>query len=151
MEQAVQTAVRGPARPRSAAAHVALTPDDDALRRGIEQRLGLPVGLERGSRGGRVVIAFHDDQDLDALYARRWGSARWLYSCSSDRSRSAAPPSPTRATSRSPLCGRPRRLGCCRRPCWWSTICATSAATPSPASAPSRCGSGSATPASCSC
>ncbi len=74
MEQAVQTAVRGPARPRSAAAHVPLTPDDDALRRGIEQRLGLPVGLERGSRGGRVVIAFHDDQDLDALYARLGGA-----------------------------------------------------------------------------
>jgi hypothetical protein len=52
-----------------------LNPDDEALRRGIEERLGLPVELDRRSRGGRVVITFHDDEDLDALYARLGGPA----------------------------------------------------------------------------
>jgi ParB family chromosome partitioning protein len=56
----------GPRRP-------ALTPDDEALRRGIEERVGLPVELDRRGRGGRVSIVFHDDADLDALYSRLSG------------------------------------------------------------------------------
>ena len=50
-----------------------LSPDDEQLRRGLEQALGLPVLLQRRRRGGRVVIDFDDDQDLDALYRRVGG------------------------------------------------------------------------------
>jgi ParB family chromosome partitioning protein len=71
-EQAVQAALGRPASPR-ATRRPALSPDDEAVRRGIEERLGLPVELERKKRGGRVVIAFHDDGDLDALYTRLGG------------------------------------------------------------------------------
>jgi hypothetical protein len=51
-----------------------LSADDEALRRGIEERVGLPVELERRGRGGRVTIAFHDDGDLDALYTALGGA-----------------------------------------------------------------------------
>jgi ParB family chromosome partitioning protein len=57
-------------RARSAA----LSPDDDALRRGMQERLGLPVELQRGRRGGRVIVSFHDDGDLGGLYERIGGA-----------------------------------------------------------------------------
>ena len=50
-----------------------LSPDDEQLRRGFEQALGLPVVLQRRHRGGRLLIDFDDDQDLDALYRRLGG------------------------------------------------------------------------------
>ena len=51
-----------------------LRPDDEALRRGLETALGLPVRLARNRRrGGRVVIDFLDDEDLDGLYRRLQG------------------------------------------------------------------------------
>jgi ParB family chromosome partitioning protein len=50
------------------------TPDDDVLRTAIEQTLGLPVRLERRRRGGgRLVIDFLDDRDLDGFYRRLGG------------------------------------------------------------------------------
>lgn len=49
------------------------SPDDEALRRGFERALGMPVTLERGRGGGRLVIRFGDDHDLDALYRRIGG------------------------------------------------------------------------------
>jgi len=61
----------GAARGRPAAGR--LSPDDEQLRRGFEQALGLPVVLERRRRGGRLLIAFDEDQDLDALYRRVGG------------------------------------------------------------------------------
>jgi ParB family transcriptional regulator, chromosome partitioning protein len=68
-EQAVQAELGRAHAPRAPAPRrPALKPDDEALRRGIEERVGLPVELERRGRGGRVSIAFHDDGDLDALY-----------------------------------------------------------------------------------
>ena len=68
-ETEVQSAVgRTRARLGPARAPTPLSPDDDALRRGLEERLGLPVELQRGRRGGRVVVSFHDDEDLGALY-----------------------------------------------------------------------------------
>ncbi len=73
-EEAVQTELGRTRAPRSAAVRPALSPDDEALRRGIEERVGLPVELERRRRGGRVTIAFHDDGDLDALYAALGGA-----------------------------------------------------------------------------
>lgn len=73
-EEAVQAAaVEAEGRP--AAVPARLDPDDEAVRRGIEDRLGLPVELQRQGRGGRVVIAFHDDGDLDALYRRLGGAS----------------------------------------------------------------------------
>ena len=70
-EEAVQAAVGRPGHPSAAperARKPQLSTDDEALRRGLESRVGLPVILERRGRGGRVVIAFHSDDDLDALY-----------------------------------------------------------------------------------
>lgn len=72
-ETAVQAALgRSPAA-RVAAPGPSLTPDDEAVRRGLEERLGLPVELERRRHGGRVTVTFHDDGDLDALYRRLGG------------------------------------------------------------------------------
>lgn len=72
-ERSVQAAAQGPVRAQRPAP-VSLNADDEALRRGFEARLGLPVALERRrGGGGRVVIAFHGEQDLDALYRRVGG------------------------------------------------------------------------------
>lgn len=73
-EEAVQTELGRTRTPRTAVTRRPLSPDDEALRRGIEERVGLPVELERRGRGGRVTIAFHDDGDLDALYAALGGA-----------------------------------------------------------------------------
>jgi ParB family transcriptional regulator, chromosome partitioning protein len=73
-EEAVhrRSATAGPApRPSARAAARPLRPDDEALRRGFEAALGLPVRIARNPRtGGHVVIDFLDDSDLDALYRR---------------------------------------------------------------------------------
>jgi ParB family chromosome partitioning protein len=73
-EEAVQTALGRSQVRREAAPRAALSPDDEAVRRGIEEQLGQPVELERRGRAGRVIIAFHDDGDLDALYRRLGGA-----------------------------------------------------------------------------
>jgi ParB family chromosome partitioning protein len=50
------------------------TPDDVALRRGLEQVLGVTVRLQRRKGGGgRIVIDWAEDADLDALYRRLGG------------------------------------------------------------------------------
>jgi ParB family chromosome partitioning protein len=71
-EEAVQRLQAGPAtpprRPGSVAMHSPLGPDDEHLRRGFEQALGLPITLQRRRRGGRLVVDFADDEDLDSLY-----------------------------------------------------------------------------------
>ena len=49
-------------------------PDDVALRRGLEQALGVPVRLQRRKGGGgRIVIDWADDTDLDAIYRKLGG------------------------------------------------------------------------------
>jgi ParB family chromosome partitioning protein len=73
-ETAVQAALGRSTAARDTASRPALSPDDEAVRRGIEEQLGLPVDLERRRRGGRVTISFHDDGDLDALYRRIGGA-----------------------------------------------------------------------------
>lgn len=50
-----------------------LGPDDSLLERSLEEVLGLQVRLQRRRRGGQVVIDFHDDEQLDALYTRLGG------------------------------------------------------------------------------
>jgi ParB-like chromosome segregation protein Spo0J len=72
-EKAVQTAMGHASGPRVAAVRPRLSSDDEAVRRGIEAQLGLPVDLERRGRGGRVTVTFHDDGDLDALYRKLGG------------------------------------------------------------------------------
>lgn len=47
--------------------------NDEALRRGLEHALGTPVRLERKRRGGRIVIEFFTDEQLDGLYQRLGG------------------------------------------------------------------------------
>jgi ParB family chromosome partitioning protein len=73
-ETAVQAAQGRAPSPRATIARAALSPDDEALRRGLEAVVGLPVDVERRGRGGRVVVAFHDDEDLDALYLKLGGA-----------------------------------------------------------------------------
>ncbi|HEX4754843.1 MAG TPA: ParB/RepB/Spo0J family partition protein [Candidatus Dormibacteraeota bacterium] len=72
-ERAVHAAGQGP-RAVERAAPPSLSIDDEALRRGFEAQLQLPVDLERRrGGGGRVVVTFHGDEDLDALYRRLGG------------------------------------------------------------------------------
>jgi ParB family transcriptional regulator, chromosome partitioning protein len=77
-EKAVQERLArppAPARPRSAVPEAARpAPDDIALRRGLEQVLGVSVRLQRRKGGGgRIVIDWAEDADLDALYRRLGG------------------------------------------------------------------------------
>jgi ParB family chromosome partitioning protein len=78
LERAVQERIdRGvtQARPRTASpAATPVAPDDVALRRGLEQALGVSVRLQRRKGGGgRLVIDWAEDADLDALYRRLGG------------------------------------------------------------------------------
>lgn len=50
-----------------------LSPDDTAVVRGLEEALGTPVRLERRRRGGRLVVDFFDDDQLDGIYRRLGG------------------------------------------------------------------------------
>ncbi len=77
-ERAVQErltrATAPPRQPSPAAAPEETTPDDQALRRGLERALGVPVRLQRRKGGGgRIVIDWADDSDLDALYRKLGG------------------------------------------------------------------------------
>jgi ParB family chromosome partitioning protein len=75
-ERAVQerlTQASRPTRPRLAAA-AQPAPDDVALRRGLERALGVPVRLQRRKGGGgRIVIDWAEESDLDALYRKLGG------------------------------------------------------------------------------
>jgi ParB family transcriptional regulator, chromosome partitioning protein len=66
-----------PARGRAsspAAAPNPVAPDDVALRRGLEHVLGVSVRLQRRKGGGgRIVIDWAEDADLDALYRKLGG------------------------------------------------------------------------------
>jgi ParB family transcriptional regulator, chromosome partitioning protein len=75
VQERLERASSPPARPRSAAPAAArVAPDDLALRRGLEQALGVSVRLQRRKGGGgRIVIDWAEDADLDALYRRLGG------------------------------------------------------------------------------
>ena len=62
-----------PAATRRTATRPSLSADDAALQRGFEDALGTPVHLQRKRRGGRLVIDFYSDEELDALYERLGG------------------------------------------------------------------------------
>jgi ParB family chromosome partitioning protein len=76
-ERAVQdrlTRAAVPARPPAAATPEIAAPDDIALRRGLEHALGVPVRLQRRKGGGgRIVIDWAEDSDLDELYRKLGG------------------------------------------------------------------------------
>jgi ParB family chromosome partitioning protein len=74
IEQAVQAELGRTRQPRRGGGRVALSPDDEAMRHGLERAVGLPVELDRRGQGGRVTIVCHDDGDLDALYNRLGGA-----------------------------------------------------------------------------
>jgi ParB family chromosome partitioning protein len=51
-----------------------VAPDDVAVRRGLEHALGVPVRLQRRKGGGgRIVIDWAEDSDLDTLYRKLGG------------------------------------------------------------------------------
>jgi ParB family transcriptional regulator, chromosome partitioning protein len=61
-------------RPRTAPAAEEAAPDDVALRRGLEHALGVSVRIQRRKGGGgRIVIDWAEDDDLDALYRKLGG------------------------------------------------------------------------------
>ena len=61
-------------RQRTASTPEVASPDDVALRRGLEHALGVTVRLERRKGGGgRIVIDWAEDDDLDALYRKLGG------------------------------------------------------------------------------
>ncbi len=76
-ERAVQERLSrplAPLHPRRATAAEPLAPDDLALRKGLEQALGVPVRLQRRKGGGgRLVIDWAEDADLDDLYRKLGG------------------------------------------------------------------------------
>ncbi len=76
-ERAVQERLaRASAAPQRAPAAIPdeAAPDDVALRRGLEHALGVPVRLQRRKGGGgRIVIDWSEESDLDALYRKLGG------------------------------------------------------------------------------
>jgi ParB family chromosome partitioning protein len=61
--------------PTPAATPEIAAPDDIALRRGLEHALGVPVRLQRRKGGGgRIVIDWAEDSDLDELYRKLGGA-----------------------------------------------------------------------------
>jgi ParB family transcriptional regulator, chromosome partitioning protein len=63
-----------PAAAKKPAHKPTLSVDDQAVQRGLEQAVGAPVRLERRRKGGRVMIEFASNEDLDALYNRLGGA-----------------------------------------------------------------------------
>jgi ParB family chromosome partitioning protein len=72
---AIQAALPTPRAARRPAAATAprLGADDSLLERSLEETLGTQVRLHRRRRGGRLLIDFHDDEQLDALYRQLGG------------------------------------------------------------------------------
>ena len=64
------------AAPAARTTHSSVSPDELALVRGFESAIGMPVEIQRRrSGGGRLIIDFAADDDLDALYRRLGGPA----------------------------------------------------------------------------
>ena len=109
-ERAVQdrlTRAASAPRPRAPSApEERRSPTIVALRRGLELALGVPVRLQRRKGGGgRIVIDWAEDADLDALYRKLGGPAALRRSkrAAQPTGRSAAPVSRASAASASKL------------------------------------------------
>ncbi|HDQ73347.1 MAG TPA: ParB/RepB/Spo0J family partition protein, partial [Chloroflexi bacterium] len=55
---------------REAPQEPAVSPETRALENDFREALGTKVSLNRGKKGGRVVIYFYSEEELDALYER---------------------------------------------------------------------------------
>jgi ParB family transcriptional regulator, chromosome partitioning protein len=74
VQERLDRAAAAPSPRSTAPAAVLASPDDVALRRGLEQALGVSVRLQRRKGGGgRIVIDWAEDADLDALYRKLGG------------------------------------------------------------------------------
>jgi ParB family transcriptional regulator, chromosome partitioning protein len=71
-ERYVQNLLSPPPQAESAGP-APLSIDDQAVQRGLETAIGAPVRLERRRKGGRLIIEFGSNDDLDALYHRLGG------------------------------------------------------------------------------
>jgi ParB family chromosome partitioning protein len=71
-EQLVQRLLQ-PQKPRDPAKRDHLSPDDEAVQRGLETVMGAPVRLERRGPGGRIIVEFDSNDGLDAIYNRVGG------------------------------------------------------------------------------
>jgi ParB family transcriptional regulator, chromosome partitioning protein len=58
---------------KKAAPKPAVSPETRALENDFREALGTKVSLNRGKKGGRVVIYFYSDEELEALYERLVG------------------------------------------------------------------------------
>jgi ParB family chromosome partitioning protein len=72
-EQLVQRLLQ-PQKPRNPTQQDRLSPDDQAVQRGLETAIGAEVRLERRGRGGRIIVEFDSNDDLDAIYRRIGGA-----------------------------------------------------------------------------
>jgi ParB family chromosome partitioning protein len=53
-----------------------ISPETRALESHFREALGTKVSLKRGDEGGRLVIYFYSDEELDALYERIVGGGQ---------------------------------------------------------------------------
>ena len=75
VQERLTRAAAVPQRRAPAASEELAAPDDVALRRGLEHALGVPVRLQRRKGGGgRIVIDWAEESDLDALYRKLGGA-----------------------------------------------------------------------------
>jgi ParB family chromosome partitioning protein len=65
--------LREPRAPRPAATAPRLDPDLERLEEDLRQRLGTKVSLSRSRKGGRIVIEYYSDEELERLYERLIG------------------------------------------------------------------------------
>ncbi len=85
-EELVRRLREGPAAPAPAPAPAAkpsaqrerrTDPDLEAIEERLRAALGTQVRLERSRKGGRIVIQFYGDEDLEGLILRLLGSDTW--------------------------------------------------------------------------
>jgi ParB family chromosome partitioning protein len=67
-------AAGGPVRRGQGARRVVTTPEHEQLLDAFRQALGTKVDLHRGAHGGRLVIHFFSDEELQGLYEKLVGS-----------------------------------------------------------------------------
>jgi ParB family chromosome partitioning protein len=65
--------IREPREPRAAVAVAAPDPDVERVEEDLRRSLGTKVRLTRTRRGGRIVIDFYGDDELDRIYRRLVG------------------------------------------------------------------------------
>lgn len=72
-EEWVRRALASPARKHtngSSSSHHPAQPDSRALEEELRRALGTKVELSRSQRGGKIVIEFYSDEELDAIYRK---------------------------------------------------------------------------------